>query len=97
MEMPGKDSKKVVIFSKEYCPYCVRAKALFDDLKVPYDEIDLTDKMDSLDDLKRKTGHMTVPQIFVGDKFVGGYSDLKQIADSGELTKLLKDKKIIVP
>lgn len=76
---------KVLIYSKKLCPYCVQAKEFFRQKNVAFQEIDLTDNFEELEKLKKKTGHMTVPQIFVDDVFVGGYTDLIAKFDSGEL------------
>lgn len=77
--------RKVVIYSKKMCPYCERAKAFFRGQGIAFEEIDLTDNFFELDKLKAKTGHMTVPQIFVGDQFIGGYTDLVTAVESGKL------------
>lgn len=76
---------KVVIYSKKMCPYCERAKEFFRRRGIAFEEIDLTDKFFELDKLKAKTGHMTVPQIFVGEQFIGGYTDLVSAVESGKL------------
>jgi glutaredoxin 3 len=67
---------KVVIYSKVPCPYCVAAKKFFEGMGVPFTEIDLTGKFEEMAKLKQKTGHMTFPQIFINDKFIGGFDDL---------------------
>lgn len=76
---------KVVIYSKVPCPYCVRAKDFFNQRNIPFKEIDLTGQYEEMDKLKARTGHMTFPQIFVNDDFVGGYSDLLEKIEAGQL------------
>jgi len=76
---------KVVIYSTRFCAYCVRAKTFFTERSVPFEEVDLTDSPAELESLKRRTGHASVPQIFVDNVFVGGYSDLISKHESGEL------------
>ncbi|MGE0632896.1 MAG: glutaredoxin domain-containing protein [Pseudobdellovibrionaceae bacterium] len=78
-------SPKVLIYSKQFCPYCVRAKEFFKQNNIAFQEIDLTDNFSELDKLKKKTGHMTVPQIFINEVFIGGYTDLIAKVNSGEL------------
>ncbi len=78
-------SPKVLIYSKHFCPYCVRAKEFFKQNNIAFQEIDLSDNFSELDKLKKKTGHMTVPQIFVDEVFIGGYTDLIAKVNSGEL------------
>lgn len=80
---------KVMIYSKSYCPYCDRAKALFKSKGVAYEEIMLDDKDDEFTALKQKTGMMTVPQIFINDTLVGGYTDLAALDREGKLDPML--------
>lgn len=82
-------SKKVVVYIKEYCPYCSRAKALLDNKGVTFETISLDGKEEEYANLKQKTGMQTVPQIFVGDTFVGGYTELAAFEATGELDRLL--------
>lgn len=77
--------QQVLIYSKKMCPYCVRAKEFFRSRGIDFEEIDLSDNYSELERLKAKTGHMTVPQIFVGDQFIGGYTDLVSAVEAGEL------------
>lgn len=76
---------KVEIYSKEDCPYCVLAKDFFKRKGIPFTEIDLTDKHDEVMALKARTRFMTLPQIFINDEFVGGYTDLIAKVNSGKL------------
>ena len=77
---------KVRIYSTKSCPYCVRAKTYLSENGFAFDEIDLTNKFSEIDAIKRKTGHMTVPLIFVDDQFIGGYMDMIFKIESGELS-----------
>lgn len=81
---------KVVVYTKDPCPYCVRAMRLLDDKGVPYEEIDLTDKPDEINRIKTETGWMTVPIILIDGKLVGGYNDLRALDDDGKLDAMLK-------
>jgi len=84
--------QKITIYSTTNCPYCVAAKNLCINKGLDYQEIDLTGDPDELAKIKNQTGMMTVPQIFIGEEFIGGYVDLKKLNDTGELNqKLLKD------
>ena len=80
---------KVVIYSKTYCPFCVRAKSLFDGKGVAYEEIMVDADPQLFEDLKKKSGMMTVPQIFIDDKLVGGYTELAALDQKGELDPLI--------
>ncbi len=80
---------KVTVYSKDYCPYCDRAKALLKSKGVAFEAIELQDHPGEFAKLKERTGLMTVPQIFIGDKLIGGYSDMADLDRNGELDKLL--------
>ncbi len=84
--------KKVVIYSKEVCPYCVRAKTLLKQKNVSYEEIKLDQNPDRVDEMLEKSGgRHTVPQIFIGDYHVGGFDDLWELEKQGKVDELLKD------
>ena len=81
---------KVRVYTKKICPYCVRAKALLTRKGVAFEEID-AEHDDALRDwLVETTGQRTVPQIFVGDRPLGGYSDLEALDREGKLDRLLR-------
>jgi glutaredoxin 3 len=80
---------KVVMYSKDPCPYCVNAKRLLDNKGVDYEVIDLTDKPDEMQAIKDRTGWRTVPIIMINDQLIGGYSDLKAMDEEGKLDPLL--------
>jgi glutaredoxin 3 len=81
---------KIIIYSKNHCPYCDMAKQFFTAKHLAYEEIRI-----DLDDAKREemmrlTNRRTVPQIFINDQPIGGYDDLAALAKSGKLDGLLK-------
>ncbi|KAK8619127.1 hypothetical protein V6N13_133094 [Hibiscus sabdariffa] len=78
-------SHKIVIFSKSYCPYCLRAKRIFSELnEKPYVvELDLRDDGGQIQYvLVDLVGRSTVPQVFVNGKHIGGSDDLKDAVDN---------------
>lgn len=81
---------KVQIYSKQNCPFCVRAKALLNNKGVKFEEIMVDSDPELFISLKKRTGMLTVPQIFINDKLVGGYTDLAELDGKGELDPLLK-------
>jgi glutaredoxin 3 len=85
----GGGVKKVTIYSKDYCPYCVKAKRLFDSKGITYSEINLEGKIKEAEALFAKTGFRTVPQIFIGDECIGGCDDLYELDAEGKLMPLL--------
>ena len=81
---------KVLIYTKSYCPYCVRAKDLLIRKGVVFEEIYLDDRPEEYATLKSKTGMMTVPQIFINDQLVGGYIELAALERENKLDSMLK-------
>ncbi|XP_047077220.1 monothiol glutaredoxin-S6-like [Lolium rigidum] len=85
-------SNRITIFSKSYCPYCMRAKRIFKDLKEnPYVvELDLREDGREIQGvLLDLVGRHTVPQVFVNGHHVGGSDDTKDALSNGQLNKLL--------
>ena len=78
------------IYTTRTCPYCVRAKRLLQKKSVPYQEIDVSWDDDARLRLMQATGRRTVPQIFIGEKHVGGSDDLHALEERGELDGLLQ-------
>lgn len=83
--------KKITVYTMSYCPYCQSAKRLLQQKGLAYEEVFVADDDDATwEKLEKETGYKTMPQIFVGDKFVGGYTELAKLDASGELDKLVK-------
>lgn len=76
---------KIKIYSTSSCPYCVKAKSFFVSQGLDFDEVDLTNKFHEIDEIKKQTGHKTVPLIFVNENFIGGYTDMIAKIEAGEL------------
>lgn len=70
------------IYSINNCSYCDAAKNLLKSRNIEFEEINLTNDDDGKFDLIKKTGQRTFPQVFFGEKFIGGYTDLKSFLDS---------------
>jgi glutaredoxin 3 len=80
---------KVQIYTTDWCPYCNAAKSLLDEKGIPYDEIDVTEADLRMEMVQRAHGRRTVPQIFIGDKHVGGYDEMAALERRGQLDPLL--------
>lgn len=80
---------KVVIYTKENCPYCDWAKQLLDSKKISYEEIRIDLLPDKRTEMIERSGRRTVPQIFINDKSIGGFDDLSALAKNGTLNQLL--------
>jgi|TARA_B100001250_G_scaffold333326_1_gene298951 Glutaredoxin, GrxC family len=84
--------KKVVIYTGPLCNFCSAAKHLLSKKKINYEEIDIGyDDKRREEMLKKSNGARTIPQIFIGEKHVGGYVELKALDNKGELDILLKN------
>ena len=82
---------KIEIYTKAFCPYCTRAKALLDGKGADFREIDVTMDRAGFDAMVvRANGRRTVPQIFIDGRHVGGSDDLAELEARGELDVLLK-------
>ncbi len=81
---------KVTMYCTEVCPYCVRAEQLLKARGVTHIEKIRVDLQPELRvSMTEKTGRRTVPQIYIGERHVGGYDDLAALDRAGELNKLL--------
>jgi glutaredoxin 3 len=84
--------KKVIIYSGETCPHCSAAKALLKSKNVEYEEIDIwKDPTKAKEMLQKTNGARTIPQIFIGDTYVGGNDQLQAANRDDTLDGLLKD------
>lgn len=80
----------VTIYTKPYCPYCVRAVALLEKKGVSFTEIEAAfDPEKKREMIQRSGGRMTFPQIFIGEKHIGGCDDMMALERSGKLDPLL--------
>ena len=83
---------KIEIYTKFMCPYCARAMALLNRKGAVFDEHDITmGGPDRAVMLERSGGRTTVPQIFIGERHIGGSDDLAALEAAGELDALLAD------
>lgn len=80
----------MIIYTKDHCPYCSRAKSLLDEKGAAYSEIDLEHDPAGFAELKARTGMMTVPQIFINDQLIGGYQELRQLEREQKLDAILQ-------
>lgn len=81
----------VTIYTRPNCPYCTAAKKLLDSKGVTYEEIDASGERRP-EMVKRANGRNTFPQIFIGEKHVGGSDDIHALDAEGKLDPLLSGK-----
>lgn len=82
---------KVEVYSKNWCGYCGRVRALLDAKGVAYSTIDVTSDPDREREMIARSGATSVPQIFIDDQRVGGHDDLFSLHANGELDTLLTE------
>ena len=87
---------KVVMYTTGVCPFCIRAKQLFDDIGVLYEEIRVDQNTEIRVEMIQRSGRRTVPQLFIGDRHVGGCDDVQSALQSGELKMWLEEAGIHV-
>ena len=80
---------EVVMYSSGYCPYCIRARMLLDAKQVPYQDISVDREPALRTKMQALSGRTSVPQIWVGELHVGGFTDLLALESNGELDELL--------
>jgi len=81
----------IVLYAAGYCPYCQRARALLDNKGAIYTVLDVERDPRLWQEIAERTGRDTVPQIFIGDRHIGGSDDLFALDRRGELDPLLKN------
>ncbi len=81
---------KITVYTKSYCPYCVEAKALLTRKGIAFEEISVEGKDELRVWLVEQTGQRTVPQIFAGERSLGGFSDIDALDREGKLDPILR-------
>ena len=81
--------KPVIVYSCDYCPYCMRAKHLLESKGVAFEEIKVDGKPQVRAEMSQKAGRTSVPQIWIGSTHVGGCDDLYALERAGKRDALL--------
>ena len=82
--------KKIIMYTSSYCPFCNNAEQLLINKGFDIDEKIYVDQdPEILSSMMKITGKRTVPQIFIGEDYIGGFDELRKIDLSGELDKIL--------
>jgi glutaredoxin 3 len=80
----------IVVYTTGWCPYCQRARSLLTEKGLEIKEINVDEDGKLREEMIARSGRRTVPQIFIGDKHVGGCDDLYALDGSGELDRLIQ-------
>ncbi|GGK65412.1 glutaredoxin 3 [Amphritea balenae] len=67
--------RQIEIYTKDYCPYCKAAKTLLNQLGWSYTEYEISSDFRKREEMVRRSGRRTVPQLFIADEHIGGYDD----------------------
>lgn len=85
--MSARNDTVVTIYTRPLCGYCLAAKRILQHEGVAFVEVDCSDDPAACERIQLETGHHTVPMIFLGDNFIGGYDDLRRLVQKGTLAK----------
>ena len=77
-------SDKYLIYTGEYCSYCSSAKRLLESHQLAYEEVDLTANHELRLELSKQHNWRTIPMIFLGGRFIGGFQELKKYLNSAK-------------
>jgi glutaredoxin 3 len=81
---------KVLMYVADWCPYCERARSLLAHKGVAVEEIDVELLPGAREEMRARSGRDTVPQIFIGERHIGGSDELQALDAEGRLDVLLK-------
>lgn len=91
--MSDDTTAEVLVYYSPYCPYCMMAKRLLDAKKVNFEAINVQKHPEKRDEmLSISNGQHTVPQIFINQQHIGGYTDMAALEQEGKLDQLLGSK-----
>jgi len=83
------NNAKIEIYSNESCGYCSAARILLKKKGLDYEDIPIANDEQAFAEMRHRSGSTSVPQIFINDKSIGGFDELYELAESGELNKLI--------
>lgn len=85
-------ASRVVMYTTGWCPYCIRARYLLKRKGVTFEDIDVDADPARRREMQQRSGRHTVPQIFIGDRHIGGCDDLHALDAAGQLDPLLSNE-----
>lgn len=80
----------VTVFTGSFCGYCTQVKTLLERRGIPYRERSVEDEPGLREQLLARSGRRTLPQVFVGERYIGGADEIRVLDASGELTRLMQ-------
>lgn len=80
---------EIIIYSSQFCPFCFRAKAILQQKGVTFTELNVDGNPQLRQEMTQKSGRRTVPQIWIGERHIGGCDELMALQSAGKLDALL--------
>jgi glutaredoxin 3 len=83
----------VTVYTGSFCGYCVQVTTLLERRGIPFTEVSVEDHPDLRKKLLEKSGRRTLPQVYVGGRYIGGAAELAALDRSGELNRIIQARK----
>jgi glutaredoxin 3 len=83
------EMSNVIVYGTRYCPYCMAATQLLNSKRVDYKYVAVDNDPELRAEIAKRSGQSTVPQIWIGEQHIGGFTDLNRLAQSDSLDNLL--------
>lgn len=90
-----RDQPKIEIYGTEYCGFCTAARILLKKKGLDYQDIAVSASEQAMAEMRERSGNSSVPQIFINDQPIGGFDELYELEQSGDLDKLLGTQAIV--
>lgn len=87
-------STPVLVYASHYCGWCTRALALLEAKGVEPEVVFVDIDRERRGEMEQRSGRRTVPQVFIGDRHIGGFDDLRALDTAGQLDALLRDEQV---
>lgn len=84
---------QIIMYSSDYCPFCMRAKSLLHKKGLNYQEINVDRDRALRQEMTQKSGKTSVPQIWIGEQHIGGCDEIHALERSGSLDQILNQDK----
>ena len=95
MTADNKAAAGIIIYGTRFCPFCIRARQLLAQKQLPFTDIPVDGNPALRSRMEARSGRHTVPQIWIGDRHIGGFDDLWLFEQRGELDSLLSVEEFI--
>lgn len=80
----------VTVYTGSFCGYCLQVTSLLERRGIPYAEVNVEDEPGLREKLLARSGRRTLPQVFVGERYIGGADEIRALDASGELNQLMQ-------